>query len=422
MSTLQHLWRSPWTVWVGFRYLKSKKNSKFLSFITLLSVLGIGLGVCAMMVVLSVMDGFETELKRRMMSSQAHIILQPTAQVEGFDQGFVSEDVLQSQAWLDFLSQKKTQGMILDFYSVLSTEVILKSGQKVMGVSLKGIPELRLRALKEDLVEKMDSQASPFVLYLGRELGFELGVSSGEEITLISPLETEGPLGNIPRMRQYRLGGMYRAGDPDQEVHSAYTSQHAVQAFLRRTDVVSQWEIILKNFEDAPFVARQVQALLPQFKVKDWMELNSSLFASLRLERTAMSVILAFIVIVASFNIVTTLTLMVLEKRKEISILKAMGARDSQVAAIFLAEGILIGALGIGGGLSLGWFICVLLRRYEFISLPDIYYDRTLPVTFEPLYYLAVAFAAILIVLVACLYPSKRAARLNPIDGIRFGS
>ena len=134
-----------------------------------------------------------------------------------------------------------------------------------------------------------------------------------------------------------------------------------------------------------------------------------------------MSVILAFIIVVASFNIVTTLTLMVLEKRKEISILKTMGARNDHVAAMFLSEGLLIGGLGVGGGLVLAFTICCLLRRYEFISLPDIYYDRTLPVTFQPLYYFGVAGCAVLIVLIACLYPSRRAAHLNPLDGIRFG-
>ena len=422
MSTLRYLWSNPWTVWIGFRYLRSKKNSKFLSFITLLSIFGIALGVCAMMIVLSVMDGFESELKKRMVSSQAHILIQPTAQVEGFDQGYVSDQSLDLLAWREFLDKKKSKGQILDVTPILAADVILKSGRKVMGVSLKGVLPESLSKLREDLSESSPLSVQSSVLFLGHELGFELGVIPGDEVTLISPIETEGPMGNIPRMKQYRVGGVYRSGDPEKEIHTAYTSIRTTQAFLRRVDVVSQWEVTLGRFEDAPQVAAEIRKILPQFRVKDWMEINSSLFASLRLERLAMSVILAFIVVVASFNIVTTLTLMVLEKRKEISILKAMGARDGQVAAIFLAEGILIGALGVGGGLTFGFVICVLLRRYEFIALPDIYYDRTLPVTFDARYYLGVAFAAILIVLAACLYPSKRAARLNPLDGIRFGS
>jgi lipoprotein-releasing system permease protein len=134
-----------------------------------------------------------------------------------------------------------------------------------------------------------------------------------------------------------------------------------------------------------------------------------------------MFVFLAFIIIVASFNIVTTLTLMVLEKKREISIMKAMGARHGQVAAIFLAEGVLIGVVGTFIGLALGLVICLLLKRYEFIELPKIYYDTTLPVTFNGMYYVVIGASALVIVLAACLYPSRRAAELNPLDGIRFG-
>jgi len=135
MSTLRHLWLDPWTIWIGFRYLRSKKNSKFLSFITLLSIFGIGLGVCAMMIVLSVMDGFEAELKKRMMSSQAHIIIQPTAQVNGFDQGYVADDALRLPEWIEYLNSKKAKGRILELSSVLAADVILKSGKKVMGLA-----------------------------------------------------------------------------------------------------------------------------------------------------------------------------------------------------------------------------------------------------------------------------------------------
>ena len=134
-----------------------------------------------------------------------------------------------------------------------------------------------------------------------------------------------------------------------------------------------------------------------------------------------MFVILAFIVIVASFNIVTTLTLMVLEKKREISILKAMGARNAQVSAIFLAEGLFIGGLGVLGGVLLGLTLCLVLGHYQLITLPDIYYDRKLPVTFDPVYYLVISVAALGIVLAACLYPSRRASRVTPLDGIRAG-
>jgi lipoprotein-releasing system permease protein len=200
-----------------------------------------------------------------------------------------------------------------------------------------------------------------------------------------------------------------------------FAPEAAVRSFLRKPDVVSQWEITVKNFDLAPQIADALRVAAPDLRVQDWIQLNSHLFASLRLERFAMSVALAFIIVVASFNIVTTLTLMVLEKRKEISILKAMGAEHGQVASIFLAEGLLIGLIGVCSGVLLSFVLCSVLRRYEFIALPDIYYDRTLPVTFRLSYYGGVGLCAMLIVLAACLYPSRRAAHLNPLDGIRFG-
>jgi len=379
-----------------------------------------------MIVVLSVMDGFEAELKKRMMSSDLHVLVQPTSSTPGYDSGFISEDSIpfaKIEAW------KKSWGhQMTGFWPVVSTEAILKAGRRVTGVILKGVTPERLKALEKQVVESADPQlmarneesAHVSGVYLGQELAYEMGLIPGDLITLVSPTETEGPLESVPRLKRYPIEGVYHTGF-EQELHTLFARESTVRSFLKKPGVVSQWEVSVKNFDQAPEIAKEIKEALPQFKVQDWAQLNSSLFASLRLERFSMFIILAFIIVVASFNIVTTLTLMVLEKKKEISILKAMGARSGQVAAIFLAEGILIGALGVGGGIGLGFLICSMLKRYEFIPLPDIYYDRTLPVTFELSYYLLVAGCAIVIVLAACLYPSRRAARLNPLDGIRFG-
>ena len=428
-ATVRHLWQSPWTTWIGFRYLKSKKNSRFLSFITLLSMGGVGLGVTAMIVVLSVMDGFESELKKRMSSSDLHILIQPESDLPGFDSGFVPATVLPPAKISEL--KEKSAGKIENFWPVVSTEAILKSGKKVMGVVLKGVDPNRLEHLKTQMVEYSETQLLAErdgaeavqlpALYMGQELAFQMEIIPGDQVTLISPLEVEGPMDGIPRLKRYVIQGIYKSGHPEQELHTLFASESAVRSFLRKNTGVTQWELAVKDFSDAPSVAKILRGQLPGFRIQDWIELNSHLFASLKLERASMFVILAFIIIVASFNIVTTLTLMVLEKKKEISILKAMGARNGQVGAIFLAEGVFIGTLGVGGGTLLGFVICVLLKRYEFIEMPDIYYDRTLPVTFNGSYYAIIAVVAVVIVLGACLYPSKRAAKLNPLDGIRFG-
>lgn len=419
---------SPWTRWVGLRYLRSKKNSRFLSFITLISMLGVALGVSAMIVVLSVMDGFESELKKRLMSSDLHILVTPKDSVRGWERGIVPESTL-SADWIQGF--RKDYSEVTAIWPVLSTEAILRTGKKVAGVQVKGISAERLEKLKEQVRESIEPEllgtsvaranASLPGLWIGQELAYELGVLPGDSVSLVSPIETEGPFSAVPRMKRFLVHGIYHSGTPEQELQNVFATMGAVRSFLRRSNGVSQWEMTVSHFERAARVGDRLRKVQPDLQVKDWTELNGQLFASLKLERFAMFVSLTFIIIVASFNIVTTLTLMVLQKRREISILKAMGARPGQIGAIFLAEGMYIGGVGVGGGVGLAWVLCMLLKRYEFIQLPDIYYDRTLPVTFDWAYYLGVPVVAMGIVLIACLYPSRRAARLNAIDGIRLG-
>jgi lipoprotein-releasing system permease protein len=428
IGAVRHLWQSPWTSWVGLRYLRSKKNSRFLSFITVLSVMGVALGVTAMIVVLSVMDGFEAQLKKRLMSSDLHVLVTPTAQVPGFEAGFVPKSALSDETIASLMKERPD---IVSFWPIISTEAILKSGRKVTGVVFKGLTPPRLERLKSQVVESADPQVLvsrdgagtsrlPGIL-VGQELAYEMGLIPGDPVTFVSPTETEGPLESVPRLKKYVVEGIYRSGTPEQELHTVYAAEGAVRSFLRRQDALSQWEVTVTDFERAPQIAERIRKVAPGFKVQDWIQMNAHLFASLRLERISMFIILAFIIVVASFNIVTTLTLMVLEKKREISILKAMGARHGQVASIFLAEGLLIGGLGVTGGVLLGGLLCGFLRQYPVIQLPDVYYDRNLPVTFDVRYYVIVALCAVLIVLAACLYPSRRAARINPLDGIRFG-
>ena len=382
-----------------------------------------------MIVVLSVMDGFEVELKKHLMSADLHILIQPTSEVAGFDNGFVPQSALDPVALREKIKDKE---QVDAFWPVLSTEVILKTGNKVTGVVLKGVTPDRLERLKTQITENAepnllvqeDDEGKMIHLpgiFVGQELAYESGIIPGDEVTLISPTETEGPLDAVPRLKKYVVEGVYHSGTPEQELNTVFTTMGAVRSFLRKNDVISQWEVTAKNFDDATKIAHEIKELEPNLKVMDWVQMNSHLFASLRLERISMFIILAFIIVVASFNIVTTLTLMVLEKKKEISILKAMGARHREVASVFLSEGAFIGGIGVGSGILLGFLLCSILRRYEFITLPDVFYDRTLPVSFDPAYYVGVAVCAVLIVLAACVYPSRRAAKMNPLEGIRFG-
>ena len=386
-----------------------------------------------MVVVLSVMDGFEHELKKRLMATDLHVLIEPTSQVSGFNQGRVLESALDAGK----VGEARTvRPEITAWDPILSTEAILRAGRKVAGVSVKGVKPDRIAKIQEGASKREgapylapqkadatnpDGSAKASPIWIGQELSFELNVVPGDRIQMISPTEMEGPMGNVPRLRELVVGGIYSSGQPEQELHVVFAPIGTVRSFLRASDAVTQWELTVSKFDEAPDIAREIGRLFPQFKVQDWEQMNAHLFGALKLERLAMFVILAFIVIVASFNIVTTLTLMVLEKKREISILKTMGARDSEVSAIFLAEGLFIGSIGAGGGLVLSYILCLALKRYRLIELPNVFYDRTLPVSFEPGYYIGAALVALVIVLLSCLYPSQRAAELKPLEGIRFG-
>ncbi|MBC7387269.1 MAG: FtsX-like permease family protein [Cryobacterium sp.] len=428
-ETFRSLFQKSWTVWAGLRYLKSKKNSRFLSFITSISMIGVALGVTALIVVLSVMDGFEVEMKKRLMNQDLHLLITPDSASPGYDGGRVSEGAL-----ADSEMGKKLLGApeVLQLSPILQTEAILRGGKKVSGVVVKGIEQTKLQALEKIMSETASSplrnpdlargEAGLARIYIGQSLADEMDIIPGELVTLISPTETDGPFSSVPRLKRFMVAGIYRSGIPEQELHTVFSEMISVRSFLRRAGVVSQWEVVLKDFEHAPQFKNQLRKLGGRFEVRDWMDLNAHLFASLRLERLAMFISLVFIVIVASFNIVTTLTLMVLEKKRDISILKAMGARDADIGAVFLAEGILIGGVGTLSGLMLGFLICVALKKWEFIELPDIYFDRTLPVSFLPEYYGVIGLAALAIVITASIYPALKAAQTDPLRGIRFGA
>lgn len=428
-ETFSCLLKRPWTTWVGFRYLKSKKNSRFLSFITLISMIGVALGVTALVVVLSVMDGFEVEMRKRLMNQDLHLLITPKGEAEGFDGGRVAGSSFDASGIGKRLGDSPE---VREINPVLQTEAILRGGKKVSGVVVKGVEETRLISLERNLTESANSPlGNPDFgaevggmarIFLGQSLADEMDLIPGEIVTLISPTETDGPFSTIPRLKRFLVAGVYRTGVPEQELHTVYAEMSAVRSFLRRSGVVSQWEIVLKDFNEASAMKSKLRRAEGAFLVQDWMDLNAHLFASLRLERLAMFISLVFIVIVASFNIVTTLTLMVLEKKREISILKAMGARDAEIGAVFLAEGLLIGGVGTISGIGLGFAICFALKRWQFVQLPDVYFDRTLPVSFLPQYYALIAVSALFIVLCASVYPSLRAARTDPLRGIRFGA
>ena len=396
---------------VGLRYLRSKKNNAFLSLITFLSVAGVAIGVATLIVILSVMDGFEGALKGRLAQGDFHILVTRSPELPEPYFPFAAEAVD---------SVYRAHPDVQAVYPVLNTEAILRSGKKVAGISLRGISDPQRAALVNKLVESEKEILSVDGLWLGKELAYQLGVLPGDKVQLISPTETEGPMESVPRLRVFTVEGILESGLPEKDLHTAYAPVDAVREFLQKPGQYNQIEILVKEVQESEAPAKQVRASLgSEYLVKDWNQLNAHLFASLKLERITMFVILAMIILVASFNIVTSLRMTVIEKRKEISILQAMGASREQIRKIFLVQGAVIGNLGTLLGLLLGLSLALFLRRYDFVQLPDIFYDRSLPVKITPLYIAGIVGTAVLIVLAASYFPARAASRQTPLEGIR---
>ncbi|WP_025324352.1 lipoprotein-releasing ABC transporter permease subunit [Deferrisoma camini] len=403
----------PLELWVALRYLRGRRRERFISLITWISVGGVAVGVTALIVVLSVMTGFERDLRDKILGTNAHVVVYPMGGTLT-DYRRVTRKV------------RAVEGVVAATPFV-SGQVMLVYGGNVTAALLRGVdPETAGDAtdLSRFLVEGSLSDLTrdgPGVI-LGRELARNLGILVGDTVQLVSPAGGLTPLGLVPRIRAFRVKGLFASGMYEYDTGIVVTSLAEAQDFLRLGDGVSGIEVRVADLYDARRAARRIESVLGAgYWARDWMEMNRNLFSALKLEKTAMFIILALIVVVAAFNIAATLIMVVLEKSREIGVLKSMGATARTIRRIFVAEGMVIGGLGTAMGLIGGWGLCSLLERYRFIRLPsDVYYIDTLPVVMEPEVFLIVAGCALALCFLATLYPSWQAARMDPVEILRY--
>jgi lipoprotein-releasing system permease protein len=258
-------------------------------------------------------------------------------------------------------------------------------------------------------------------LCLGKEMSAQLRVWVGDVVNVITPLGDIGPTGPVPRSRAFRVACVLYSGMYEYDSKFAYIAIAEAQRFFRLGDNITGLELKFRDVDAARALGRRVVATLGgyPYRAKDWAELNRNLFSALKLEKLAMAIILTFIVLVACFNILSTLIMLVLEKTKEISILKSMGARDASVMKIFVIEGLVIGAIGTAMGLLLGVASCSFIERYGLRLDPDVYYISNLPVNADGAQFVLVAGISLALSYLATLYPSIKASRLSPVDGLR---
>jgi lipoprotein-releasing system permease protein len=312
--------------------------------------------------------------------------------------------------------------------------VILRSANGISGAVLRGIdPSISKEVIKgysqAELEKKLKNQppgnadeSIPGII-LGKELAASLGVANGSIIYIISPNGMVSPVGHIPTMKRFQISGVFSSGFYEYDASLAYIHLKDAQQLLKIGDAVTAIGIHVNDIYHADSVAARITETLGfPYWTMDWMQMNRSFFSALKLEKKAMFIILTLIILVAAFNIASTLIMMVMGKTRDIAILKAMGATDRSIWKIFVFKGLVIGVIGTVLGLVLGVIGCFILKHYKFIELPgDVYYFTTLPVQLEYLDVLAIVASAIAICFLSTLYPAYKASRFNPVEALRYG-
>jgi lipoprotein-releasing system permease protein len=405
---------------IGRRYLKTKQTNLFISLITILSIAGVTLGVTALIIVIAVMAGFESDLKSRILSVESHILV--------LRHGGAMDHNADTLAAIN-----QIEG-VASSMPYIFTQVMLRSSAGISGAVLRGIDPLSAGEMIQNLpAEKLiqnqpplqDSPPSPLIpgIILGKELARNLRVIKGDIVYVISPKGMVSPVGHIPSMKRFKVVALFESGMYEFDGSFAFIKLVEAQKILRLKNAISGIDVRVEDVYKAARIKEMiVEKLGFPFWARDWMQMNRNLFSALKLEKTVMFIILTLIVLVAAFNIASSLIMMVMQKTRDIAILKTMGATDRSIRKIFVFKGILIGSIGTSLGVILGFTLCYLLKRYKFIDLPsDVYYITTLPVQLEALDVILIASAAMIICFIATIYPAHQASKLNPVDAIRYG-
>ena len=484
---------------VGLRYLRARRKEAFISLITVISVVGVMIGVMTLNIVLAVMTGFEEDLRDRILGFNPHIV------VVSYAGAIRDPDTVLRKV-------RDTPGVAAAAPLVYS-QVMLTTGQSVSGVVVRGVPphddaaivdlkghltsgsidrlgadfEVPVRAGDEPAREAPTAAGAPDAkprkdadasnkerggkesagkgavgkertgftpgrdahreaqpsggeinareintretrtttltgVIIGQELAKQLGVEVGDPVSVVSPVGTPSPMGMIPKVKRFAVAGTFDSGMFDYDSSLIYMSIADAQRFFGLGNTITGVEVRVTDIYRAQDVARRIEAQLgTPFRARDWMEVNRNLFLAFKLEKVVYFIVLLLIVLVAAFNIVATLIMVVMEKRKDIAILKCMGATNRSIARIFMLKGAIVGTIGTALGVAGGYGGCWLLARYQFVELPkDVFYVSTLPVRVYGENFLVVALASVTICLLATIYPARQAAGLAPVEVIRY--
>jgi lipoprotein-releasing system permease protein len=398
------------------RYLKVRHSRRYVALITVLAALGVALGVMVLVVVIAVMSGFQSELKKRILGIEAHLL------------------VMRYNDWIEDYPHivegiEKVAG-VQSAMAFVYGQGMLRTAGGISGVVMRGIDPRSStvdvntrsgREMGEILTGNASSSEIPVVL--GAVLADKLRLSVGDGAMLMVVSGRHSEASRLPRMYRMKVIELFDTGMHQYDGVMGFVDIHRLQSMLGVDDLATGIEVRLNNPDDVDLVSEKILSEIGyRFWVNDWKQMHRNLFYMLLIQKFLMYIILTLIIVVAAFNVSSALIMMVREKTKDIAILKTMGATQASVRRIFLGKGMVIGSVGISLGTTAGLLVCALLARYQFIELPgDVYFLTTLPVQINAVDLLAIILGTTLICVFASLYPAKQAAKMNPVDAIRYG-
>lgn len=401
-------------LFIAKRYLTAKRKQAFISVITFISMLGITIGVMALIIAIALITGFQRDVQNKILGSTSHIMVSD-----------ISREGLKDYPQL-ISKIEKVKG-VLSATPIVYETVLLAGPSAQRGAVLKGV-DFDAEKKYSSWIEKLEEGSIPAAdskregILLGREIAASIGVSTGQAVTVIAQPSSLSPLGLLPRLKKFVVAGIFKTGLYEFDSTTALTRLEQAQKIFGLEDRISYINIRIEKIFQAAKIGKKIEEIIPPLAyVTTWMELNKSLFSALKLEKNIMFLTIALIVFVAALNIIATLILMVMEKTRDIGILMALGATSQNIKKIFFLQGAMIGIIGTAAGVVLGLSWCWLANTFKLIKIPeDIYQIPSIPFHIQPLDLFLIIGITLLITFLSTLFPSHRAAKVDPVVALKY--
>lgn len=404
---------SKYPFFIARRYLTAKRKQAFISVITFISILGIAIGVMALIIAIALITGFQQDVRDKILGTTSHLMISD----------LIGEGIADFRSFMD--TAAGVPG-VLSVSPVAYSTVLIAGPAQTTGVLFKGV-DIEAEMKDAPWLQRLDmgrlpGDGTPEEILLGREVAFRLGAGVGDVVTVYPAVSRLSPIGPIPKMKRYRVSGIFNVGLYEYDASTVLAPLKTAQNLLELGDRVSYLHVRIEDIFRAPRIGEAIREVLPPtIYITTWMELNRALFSALKLEKTILFLTITLIVIVAALNIIATLILMVMEKTRDIGILMAMGATAADIRKIFFLQGAMIGALGTTAGVLLGLGWCWAANTFELIRIPvDIYQISFVPFRLRGPDLALIVGVALGISLVSTLFPARRASRVDPVTALKY--